>query len=680
MHVFIVRPFGIKKVLKENAGADPALIEIDFDKVQQELIEPALQQLKLEGGTTGKIFEAGDIREDMFSLLLRADLVIADITIHNANVFYELGIRHALRDRKTILIKCPGVSETPFDILGYKYLSYDRNTPGAALPDLVKTIYDTSNANRVDSPVFKMLPKLKAQDYEKFIAVPEKFAEEVRIAKESVQPGKLSLLSYEAEGFSWAIPGCRLIGEALYQLKAFDLSRIVWEKVKNTLNHDTGTNDRLATIYQRLAEREMTLNPVLGAELLSKSDIAIDILLSDPAALDKDRRAEIFALKGRNKKTRWMSTWKNLPGDLKGPAALRSDLLQEAYELYELGYYHNLNHYYAGINALSLLTIQLALIEKYPSQWENKFSKKKEADRATDDLLEHRQQLAVALKVTIEAEQQLTRAKGESDIWLDITEADYIFLTETSVGRVTTCYNSALEKANSFSYDAVQRQLMIFQQLGIFAENVEAVLKLIPDQHAVQTDLYHYLLFTGHMIDKPDRPSPRFPAAHEKAARQKIKESLQKETADTSRNYKGISGGACGGDILFHEVCKELGIPTELYLALPREEFIKNSVSFAGPDWVDRFNKLYAELPRHTLCDKPDLPKWLEKKKDYNIWMRNNLWELNNALVNGGMHLTLIALWDEKGGDGPGGTEHMVKEAKTKGAKTVIIDTKTLAP
>ena len=35
---------------------------------------------------------------DMFQLLLTADLVVADISIHNANVFYELGMRHALRE------------------------------------------------------------------------------------------------------------------------------------------------------------------------------------------------------------------------------------------------------------------------------------------------------------------------------------------------------------------------------------------------------------------------------------------------------------------------------------------------------------------------------------------------------------------------------------------------------
>jgi hypothetical protein len=56
-----------------------------------------LKKLGFEGRTTQGIAKAGNIREDMFRLLVTADLVIADISIHNANVFYELGIRHALR-------------------------------------------------------------------------------------------------------------------------------------------------------------------------------------------------------------------------------------------------------------------------------------------------------------------------------------------------------------------------------------------------------------------------------------------------------------------------------------------------------------------------------------------------------------------------------------------------------
>ncbi len=83
---FIVRPFGTK-------GG------IDFDRVEGELIAPALEGLGITAHTTEEIARAGNIRTDMFERLLLADLVIADISIHNANVYYELGVRHALRPR-----------------------------------------------------------------------------------------------------------------------------------------------------------------------------------------------------------------------------------------------------------------------------------------------------------------------------------------------------------------------------------------------------------------------------------------------------------------------------------------------------------------------------------------------------------------------------------------------------
>ena len=101
MHAFIVRPFGTKS-------------GIDFDRVEEELIGPALKQVGFSGGTTGEFLQQGNIRTDMFELLLIADLVVADISIHNANVFYELGIRHAFRDKCTVLIKSKG-DEVPFD-------------------------------------------------------------------------------------------------------------------------------------------------------------------------------------------------------------------------------------------------------------------------------------------------------------------------------------------------------------------------------------------------------------------------------------------------------------------------------------------------------------------------------------------------------------------------------------
>lgn len=182
----------------------------------------------------------------------------------------------------------------------------------------------------------------------------------------------------------------------------------------------------------------------------------------------------------------------------------------------------------------------------------------------------------------------------------------------------------------------------------------------------------HYILFTGHMIDKQDRKNPRFPAYKEEAVKQKIHKQLLQEKEKTKLPLQGIASGACGGDILFHEACLQLGIPTQVYLPSQPEAFKGDSVSFAGDDWNERFNKLIKTLPVHLL------PSSEKNKNVMNVYERTNEWMLKTALSFGGENMSLIALWDGSGGDGKGGTEHMVKMAKEKGAEVKVVDIKTL--
>jgi hypothetical protein len=76
-------PFGVK--------LGPNRQPIDFNRVYQEYIVPALDIAGLEAFRADEEIRAGDIRTDMFQELLVADLVIADLTIDNPNVWYELG-------------------------------------------------------------------------------------------------------------------------------------------------------------------------------------------------------------------------------------------------------------------------------------------------------------------------------------------------------------------------------------------------------------------------------------------------------------------------------------------------------------------------------------------------------------------------------------------------------------
>ncbi len=153
MRAFIVRPFGTKN----DKQGQP----IDFDAVEQNLIGPALAWHGIEGRTTGEIAAAGNIREDMFRMLIASDVVIADISIHNANVFYELGIRHALRPSRTLLIRCRA-DDAIFDLQTDRYLEYDREQPRASLSKLVEALAQTLAGERKDSPVYLLLPQLQA--------------------------------------------------------------------------------------------------------------------------------------------------------------------------------------------------------------------------------------------------------------------------------------------------------------------------------------------------------------------------------------------------------------------------------------------------------------------------------------------------------------------------------------
>ena len=177
MRAFIVRPFGVKN-------------DIDFDAVEEKLIGPALDKLGVTGRTTGEIVGQGNIRTDMFQLLLTADLVVADLSIHNANVFYELGIRHALRDRHTFLLRC-NVDKYPFDLQTDRYFTYNKDAPADSVDQLADALRATIDEGKTNSPVFASLPNMREQDPSQFMAVPLGFSEEVDRAVADRQFGDL---------------------------------------------------------------------------------------------------------------------------------------------------------------------------------------------------------------------------------------------------------------------------------------------------------------------------------------------------------------------------------------------------------------------------------------------------------------------------------------------------------
>ena len=171
---FVIRPFGSKR----NHDGE----EINFDAVHDELITPALEAIGLSGGTTGEFLQQGVIHEDMFREIVSADVVIADISIHNANAFYELGIRHALRDRYTVMIRADKHTDSHvFDLKPERYLPYNLDNPSESIDKLVTAIKATTENAAPDSPVFRLLPGLSVIDPKDVVVVPPWFTDHAEI-------------------------------------------------------------------------------------------------------------------------------------------------------------------------------------------------------------------------------------------------------------------------------------------------------------------------------------------------------------------------------------------------------------------------------------------------------------------------------------------------------------------
>lgn len=173
---FVIMPYGeklnmderlmgaVRDSLEHGTPLPEALKEtIPFDTIHRTIIEEAARALGLECIRCDEIAGAGSMHEDMFRHILEADVAIVDISGLSANVFYELGIRHTLRKKVTVLIQREG-TVPPFNIQGYRVISYDERDPDKAFrakSEIVDFVRAGLERRQQDSPVYKHLPELR---------------------------------------------------------------------------------------------------------------------------------------------------------------------------------------------------------------------------------------------------------------------------------------------------------------------------------------------------------------------------------------------------------------------------------------------------------------------------------------------------------------------------------------
>ncbi|MPQ93230.1 tetratricopeptide repeat-containing protein [Thioclava sp. JE_KL1] len=157
---FVVMGFG-KKTDYETGRL------LDLDATYEAIIQPAVEACGYRCIRANEILHSGIIDVRMYEMLLRADLVVADISTGNVNAVYELGVRHALRPYSTIIMK-ERKGRLHFDLDHTSTFMYDHlgedighREAARAQAELSKLIEAASKSETPDSPVYTYIPFLK---------------------------------------------------------------------------------------------------------------------------------------------------------------------------------------------------------------------------------------------------------------------------------------------------------------------------------------------------------------------------------------------------------------------------------------------------------------------------------------------------------------------------------------
>ena len=152
---------------------------LDLDKTYKNLIKPAVELSGYQCIRADEVQGSGIIDKSMYALLIKADLVIADISTSNPNAIYELGVRHAVKPYATIIIK-EEAGKIPFDldhtrIFQYKHLGEDlgADESKSCQERLIKLIENITKQPKTDSPMYEYInidpPVIPEDEYQKII-------------------------------------------------------------------------------------------------------------------------------------------------------------------------------------------------------------------------------------------------------------------------------------------------------------------------------------------------------------------------------------------------------------------------------------------------------------------------------------------------------------------------------
>jgi tetratricopeptide (TPR) repeat protein len=622
---------------------------------------------------------AGDIRTDMFFELVTADVVIADVSVLNANVFYELGVRHGVAPRGVLMIH-GGWAKPPFDVASDRRFEYDGKLflPEAREP---KDEWDKrldveaeklgqvlrraleADPQTIGSPVYKELVGIKPVDWsgiktaraDYFGEVFADWKARVEVAKLNGWPGDILTLADDAPTRFHRIQLLWQAADALCSMHRFEAAL---PALNDLLLLDAGHRNALTR-----------MGLVLGR--LGKINEAKVHMLQVAEKLKDDTEAQ--GILGRVYKDLWRLEWKDLESlqDRHNQAVATSNYIASAVRSYDQAARRKFD-YYNGVNVVSFIKLLEHL-------------KKVTGDEPVDCKIDDLDTLAAVVRFA--AQNTLDSAgleTGQDGVWAAATLGE-LELVMGNASKARTHYRNAANAPETtyFNVSSMLDQVYLFENLGFQPEGVDAVKKVLEQRRGVlenrigslkksEPRFAKVLVATGHMIDMPGRKTERFPPRKESAIRNQIAAQLKKW--NVGANDLAICGGARGADMLFGELAAEMGAEVWLMLPLPENEFLEQSVRLPDSDWEQRYFDLRSRQRVKTSLQEDRLKT---APKGVSVFARNNLWMVNTARVevSDPKDLFAVLVWDEKpAGDGPGGTADCAARIRSLGGNIALIN------
>jgi hypothetical protein len=335
---FVLMPFGRKP--------DANGTMVDFDAVYHDLIGPAIRAAGLKPIRADEEMSGGIIHTPMFERLLLCEYAVADLTTANANVFYELGVRHAYRPWSTVLLFGEG-GRLPFDVTMLRALPYkleggkpaDVTTAGAALTARLRA----AKAGDKDSPVFELLEWLPSpgpvahsktdtfrEQAEYSLEAKEKLA-----AARRQGPDRLRELQRDFEPVDRCEAGVLIDLFLSYRaVKAWDDMIALVQRMPAPVRHTAMVQEQLGFALNRAGrgdEGETVLLELLKA---------------------RGPSSETYGILGRIYKDRWEAAL------AKGSKIEAKGLLQKAIDAYLRGFEADWRDAYPGINTVTLMELR----------------------------------------------------------------------------------------------------------------------------------------------------------------------------------------------------------------------------------------------------------------------------------------------------------------------------------